>query len=78
MACLAGSAGAGVSSAPSRGPVLAQAPKHLPQVDAMAQRRDQVVASIANALIVQTIARISSRAPLVAPLSLAWARAASD
>ena len=76
MACLAGSTGASASSAPAR-PALEQAPKHLPPVDAMEDRRDEILASVANALIFETIRRMSRRAPLLAPATLAWMEAAS-
>jgi lysophospholipase L1-like esterase len=76
-ACLAGSSGASPSSVPSR-PVLAEAPKHLPRVAAIEARRDEILAAAANALIFATLERISSRAPLVAPATLAWMEAASD
>lgn len=77
MACLTGAAGASASSAPPR-PVLARAPQHLPRVDAMAERRDELLAAVANTLVFATIRRMSSRAPLLAPAALAWMEAASD
>lgn len=58
MACLAGSsgAGAGASSAPSRGPALAEAPAHIPQSHAMERREAEISRAIGIALLRQTAA----------------------
>ena len=79
MACLAFESGATASAgAPSSGPALAQAPARIPPVEAMREREEQLVAAIANRVIVGTIARMSSRAPLLGAATLAWAEIASD
>jgi len=54
MACLAGSAGA--SSAPSRGPALAEAPAHIPQAHGMARREAELSRAIGIELLRQTAA----------------------
>jgi lysophospholipase L1-like esterase len=56
MACLAGSSGAGVSSAPSRGPVLAQAPAPISQVHEMERREAEISRAIGIELLRQTAA----------------------
>ncbi len=56
MACLAGSTGASASSAPSRGPVLAEAPAQIPQVREMERREAEISRAIGMALLRQTAA----------------------
>jgi hypothetical protein len=58
MGCLAGSTGAGASasSAPSRGPALAEAPAHISQVRAMERREAAISRAIWMALLDQTAA----------------------
>jgi hypothetical protein len=56
MACLAGSSGAGISSAPSRAPALQQAPAHIPQLHEMAQREAAISRAIGIELLRQTAA----------------------
>ena len=51
MGCLGYEAGAGASSAPSRGPVLAEAPERIPHVTRMEQRQREIVRSVANELL---------------------------
>ncbi|HEU4393883.1 MAG TPA: hypothetical protein VFR04_09670 [Solirubrobacterales bacterium] len=53
MGCLAYEAGAGASSAPSRGPALETAPEHIPHVTAMERRQEEVVSAIATELVRQ-------------------------
>jgi hypothetical protein len=55
MACLAGSSGASVSSAPSR-PALEQAPARIPQAHEMARREAEVSRAIGIELLRQTAA----------------------
>ena len=55
MACLAGSTGAGVSSAPSR-PALAEAPAHIPQVHEMERREAEISRAIGMELLRQAAA----------------------
>jgi hypothetical protein len=55
MACLAGSS-AGASSAPSRGPALAEAPAHIPQVGRMGRREAEISRAIGIELLRQTAA----------------------
>lgn len=78
MACLAYESGAAVSSAAERGPALAEPPPRIPHVGAMEEREEEAVAALANRVIVETIARVSSRAPLLGAATLAWAEIASD
>jgi lysophospholipase L1-like esterase len=54
MGCLAESTGA--SSAPSRGPALAQAPAHIPQSHAMERRETEISRAIGIELLRQTAA----------------------
>jgi lysophospholipase L1-like esterase len=56
MACLAGSTGAGASSASSRGPALEQAPAHIPRSHAMERREAELSRAIGMALLRQTAA----------------------
>jgi hypothetical protein len=56
MGCLAYESGAGVSSAPSRGPALAEAPEVLPHVGAMAARQAELTEAIGAELLRQTAA----------------------
>ncbi len=56
MACLAGSTGAGASGAPARGPALAEAPAHIPQVREMERREAELSHAIGMALLRQTAA----------------------
>jgi len=56
MACLAGSTGPGASSAPSRGPVLAEAPAPISQVHEMERREAEISSAIGMALLRQTAA----------------------
>jgi lysophospholipase L1-like esterase len=56
MACLAGSTSAGASSAPSRGPALAEAPAHIPQVWEMERREAELSRAIGMALLRQAAA----------------------
>ncbi len=51
MGCLGYASGAGASSAPSRGPALAEAPERIPHVSRMQQRQEEIVASVANELL---------------------------
>jgi lysophospholipase L1-like esterase len=55
MACLAGSSGAGASSAPSR-PVLAEAPAAIPQLHEMERREAEISRAIGIELLRQTAA----------------------
>jgi hypothetical protein len=55
MACLAGSTGASVSSAPSRA-VLEQAPARLPQAHEMERREAEIARAIGMELLRQTVA----------------------
>jgi hypothetical protein len=57
MGCLAFEAGATGSSAPSRRPALAPAPRHLAHVDAMERRRAAIVGAIAAEVLRRTAAR---------------------
>ena len=56
MACLAGSTGAGASSASSRGPVLAEAPAQIPQSQEMERREAEISRAIGMALLRQAAA----------------------
>jgi hypothetical protein len=56
MACLSGSAGAGVSNAPSRGPALAEAPAHIPQLHQMERREVEISRAIGVELLRRTAA----------------------
>ena len=56
MGCLGYEAGAGVSSAPSRGPALAEAPEPLSHVNEMADRQDAVTSAIGAEVLRQTLA----------------------
>jgi len=56
MACLAGSSGAGASSAPSRGPALAEAPPPIPQLHRMERREAEISRAIGIELLRQTAA----------------------
>jgi len=56
MGCLAGSSGAGASSAPSRGPALAEAPARIPQLHEMEQREVEISRAIGMELLRQTAA----------------------
>lgn len=56
MACLAGSLGAGASSAPARGPALAEAPAPIPQLHEMERREEAVSRAIGIELLRQTAA----------------------
>jgi hypothetical protein len=56
MGCLAYDSGAGVSSAPTRGPVLASAPARIPHVNAMAERQVEVTRAIAMEVLRQAAA----------------------
>ena len=69
MGCLAYESGIGVSSPPSRGPALKQAPAHIPQVDRMAERQEEVISGIANAVLTQTVLRVARDNLLVAGLT---------
>jgi hypothetical protein len=61
LGCL-GEGGGGGSAAPSSSaPVLAARPKHLPQVDAIAEREEALVAAIANAVVAQALVRVAAR-----------------
>ncbi len=51
MGCLAFESGAGASSAPSRGPALAEAPERIPHVTRMRQRQQEIVSSLASELL---------------------------
>jgi hypothetical protein len=73
-ACLAGE-GAQTSR---RGPVLKSKPAQLPPAERIARRREEVLAAIANEVIVQTIARESRGKPLFAALVWIWSREAGD
>ncbi len=56
MACLAGGSGASASSAPSRGPVLAEAPARIPQVHGMERREAALARLVGVELLRQTAA----------------------
>ena len=56
MACLAGSSGAGASSAPSRGPALAEAPPPIPRSHEMERREAEISRAIGIELLRQTAA----------------------
>jgi lysophospholipase L1-like esterase len=56
MACLSGSSGAGASSAPSRGPALAEAPARIPRVHGMERRATAISRAIGVELLRQTAA----------------------
>jgi len=56
VACLAGSTGAGVSSAPPRGPALARAPAPIPQSHEMERREAEISRAIGIELLRQTAA----------------------
>jgi hypothetical protein len=57
MGCLAYESGAGVSSAPARGPALEEAPEPVPQVHEMAARRAALVDAIGAEVLRQAAAR---------------------
>jgi hypothetical protein len=56
MGCLAGSSGAGASSAPSRAPALAEAPASIPQVHEMERREADISRAVGMELLRQTAA----------------------
>jgi hypothetical protein len=56
MACLAGSTGASASSAPPRGPALAEPPAHIPQVGEMERREAEISRAIGIELLRQAAA----------------------
>ena len=56
MACLAASTGAGASSAPSRGPALAEAPPRIPQSHEIERREAEISRAIGIELLRQTAA----------------------
>jgi hypothetical protein len=56
MACLAGGAGARASSAPARGPALAEAPAPIPQSHEMERRQTEISRAIGIELLRQTAA----------------------
>jgi hypothetical protein len=57
MACLTGNPVAGASSAPSRGPALAEAPPPIPQVHGMERREAEISRAIGMELLRRTAAR---------------------
>jgi hypothetical protein len=57
MGCLAYESGAGVSSVPSRGPVLEEAPQRVPHVGKMEKRQAAITDAIGAEVLRQTAAR---------------------